>query len=277
MQPKNITADLHFIKPDTTLQPEVIYTGGETAQIYNDAYQFMPAEIMDARALSNNSDETLSIHKQGFELVTFTPKHKEFDDQDATSDFYYKEVEQLIKEKTGANHVFVFDHTVRKAIPGSTRRPAHHIHNDYTHESGVRVAEESIDADSFTAMAGKRMIQINVWKSLNGTVRRSPLALCDASSIDEADLVKTQIHFQDSDGIYPETTGEIFALRQNPFQRWMYFPEITANEAILIKGYDTDLSGVARFTPHTAFEYPHQDESSKPRHSIEARAFAFFD
>ena len=273
MKSKNIIADLHFIKPDTTLQPEVIYTGGENAQIYNDAYQFMPAEILDART----SSETPNIHKQGFELTTFYPKHTDFDNADAVSEFYYKEVEQLIKEKTVANHVFVFDHTVRKAIPGSTRRPAHHIHNDYTHESGVRVAEESIGVDSFAAMTGKRMIQINVWKSLNGTVLRSPLALCDASSIDEADLVKTQIHFQDSNGIYPETTGEIFALRQNPKQRWMYFPEITASEAILIKGYDTDLSGVARFTPHTAFEYPNQDESAKPRHSIEARAFAFFD
>ncbi|MGK0273521.1 MAG: hypothetical protein ACI88H_004202 [Cocleimonas sp.] len=126
--------------------------------------------------------------------------------------------------------------------------------------------------DAFAAMAGKRMIQINVWKSLNGTVRRSPLTFCDASSIYHADLVKTQIIFKN-----PDKIGEIFALRQNPKQRWMYFSEITENEAILIKGYDTDLSGVARFTPHTAFEYPNQDESAKPRHSIEARAFAFYD
>jgi len=272
MQAKNITADLHFIKPETTLQPEVIYTGGETPQIYNDAYQFMSTEIIDAR----ESKEQFSIHKQGFKLTNFTPKHTDFayldNCQVASSELYYKEVEQLIKAQTGANHVFVFDHTIRQAIPGSTRRPAHHIHNDYTNESGLRVAEESIDANNFAAMAGKRMIQINVWKSLNGTVKRSPLALCDASSIDENDFVKTQIIFQNPDGL-----GEIFALRQNPKQRWMYFPEITANEAILIKGYDTDLSGVARFTPHTAFESPNQDESAKPRHSIEARAFAFYD
>ncbi|MGK0273520.1 MAG: hypothetical protein ACI88H_004201 [Cocleimonas sp.] len=136
MTSKNIIADLHFIKPDTTVQPEVIYTGGETPQIYNEAYQFMPASITDARTLSNNANETLSVHKQGFELVTFKPQHTDFDDLDnsceATSNFYYKEVERLIKEKTGVNHVFVFDHTVRKAIPGSNRRPAHHIHNDYT-------------------------------------------------------------------------------------------------------------------------------------------------
>ena len=299
MKSKNIIADLHFIKPDNSIQPEVIYTGGENPQIYNEAYQFMPASIIDARALSNNS---FSIHKHGFELTTFTPQHTDFDNTETTSDLYYKEVAQLIKEKTAANHVYVFDHTVRKAIPGSTRRPAYHIHNDYTHESGLRVAEESIGSDTFAAMAGKRMIQINVWKSLNGTVKRSPLALCDASSVEYADLVKTQIIFKsldslgsdslnpdsldtdsldtdslNPDSLEPDKYGEIFALRQNPKQRWMYFPEITTNEALLIKGYDTDFSGVARFTPHTAFEYPNQDESAEPRHSIEARAFAFFD
>lgn len=277
MQSKNLIADLHFIKPDTTFQPEVIYTGGETSQIYNEAYQFISTSIIDARAYIKNTSESFSIDKRGFELIEFEPKHKYFDNTEAVSEFYYKEIEQLIKDKTGANHAFVFDHTLRKAIPGSNRQPAHHIHNDYTNESGLSVAEESIDPDTFKIMKGKRMIQINVWKSLNGIVRRSPLALCDASSVEYDDLVKTQIHFQDSDNIYPEKMGEIFALRQNPKQRWMYFPEITEKEAILIKGYDTDLSGVARFTPHTAFEYPNQDEKAKPRHSIEARAFAFFD
>ena len=33
--------------------------------------------------------------------------------------------------------------------------------------------------------------------------------------------------------------GEIFVVRQNFDQRWMYFSDITENEAILIKGYNT--------------------------------------
>ena len=134
------------------------------------------------------------------------------------------------------------------------------------------MAEDSIDPEILASMAGKRMIQINVLKSINGTVKRSPLAFLDATTVEYDDLVKTQIHFKN-----PDKVGEIFAVRQNPTQRWMYFPEITESEVVLIKGYDTDLSGVARFTPHTAFEYTDQDENAPARHSIEARTFAFYD
>ena len=77
-----------------------------------------------------------NVDKQGFEIATLHSKHHDFDNTDTTSDVYYKEVEQLIKETTGATHAIVFDHTVRKGIPGSNRRPAHHVHNDYTNETG---------------------------------------------------------------------------------------------------------------------------------------------
>ncbi len=266
--PNNVIAELNFIKPDATIQPVVVYSGGATPQSYNEAYQFMSVPITDIRG----SSETFSVDKQGFDLTKIDTQHQNFDDPEATSAVYYPEVEQLIKETTGAQHAFVFDHTVRKGIPGSNRRPAQHVHNDYTNESGLRVAEESIDPEIFAKMAGKRMIQINVWKSINGTVKRSPLAFLDATTVNYEDLIKTEIQFKN-----PDMIGEIFAVRQNAKQRWVYFSDITENEAILIKGYDTDLSGVARFTPHSAFEYPNQDESAKPRHSIEARAFAFYD
>ena len=265
---KNVTSELNFIRPDTTLEPVVVYSGGAAPQSYNDAYKFIPVSIADARATGEN----YHVDKHGFQKEQLVTKHVDFDDVDATSDVYYKEVEQLVKDATGAAHVFVFDHTVRKGIPGSNRRPAHHVHNDYTNETGVSVAEDSIPPEVMAKMAGKRMIQINVWKSINGTVYRSPLAFLDASSVAYDDLVKTTIEFKN-----PDKIGEIFAVRHKSEQRWLYFPEITDSEAILIKGYDTDLSGVARFTPHTAFEYPDQDESAPARHSIEARTYAFYD
>jgi len=93
MQSKHLIADLHFIKPDASVEPEVIYTGGETPQIYNEAYQFMPVEILNAR----EQTDSLNIHKHGFELTEFIPKHQDFDNADAVSDFYYQDVVQLIK------------------------------------------------------------------------------------------------------------------------------------------------------------------------------------
>ena len=49
-----------------------------------------------------------------------------------------------------------------------------------------------------------------------------------------------------------------------------------ADEAILIKGIDTDDSK-ACFAMHTAFPLSDQSEKTKPRQSIETRTYAFFD
>ena len=51
---------------------------------------------------------------------------------------------------------------------------------------------------------------------------------------------------------------------------------MTKDEVVLIKGYDSLTEGVARFTPHTAFEYPDQDPAVPARKSIETRTFAFY-
>jgi hypothetical protein len=123
----------------------------------------------------------------------------------------------------------------------------------------------------FNEMKSRRMIQINVWRPLVDIVHRSPLAFCDASSLDRQDLIPTKIHFPDTDHI-----GEIFALRKAAGQRWTYFSEMTRDEVVLIKGYDSVSDGLARFTPHTAFEYPNQDPRVPARKSIETRTFAFY-
>lgn len=262
-----VTADLNYIKPNTSLAPEVVYSGGSTPQKYNEAYAFMPAKIEDAR----QSSETFDIHKQGFELVEAPTAHKNFTDNKAVQDLYYNEVSTIVRKTTGAKHVFVFDHTVRLGETNSLRKPAHHVHNDYTEHTAVVRAQEMIGQEMFAKMKGRRMIQINVWRPLLDVVQRSPLCFCDAASINPKDLIPAKIHFPDTDHI-----GEIFALRKAAGQRWLYFSEITQDEVVLIKGYDSITDGVARFTPHTAFEYPNQDPNIGARKSIETRTFAFY-
>ena len=115
------------------------------------------------------------------------------------------------------------------------------------------------------------MIQINVWRPLVDIVHRSPLAFCDATTINKQDFIPTNIHFPDTDHV-----GEIYALRKAAGQRWSYFSKMINDETVLIKGYDSLEDGTARFTPHTAFEYPDQDPNVPPRKSIETRTFAFY-
>ena len=262
-----VDSELNYIKPDAALAPEVFYSGGSLPQKYNSAYAFMPATIEDARISSARFD----IHEHGFQLVAAPTKNKVFDDERVIEDVYYNEVISIVKNTTGAKDVFVFDHTVRLGEAESLRKPAHHVHNDYTERTAYIRAEEKIGKTQFKRLKQRRMIQINVWRPLVDVVMRSPLAFCEASSVNQKDLIRTKIHFRDTGHI-----GEIYALRKSSDQRWFYISEMTNDEVVLIKGYDSLKEGVARFTPHTAFEYPDQEPTIGARHSIETRTFAFY-
>ena len=47
-------------------------------------------------------------------------------------------------------------------------------------------------------------------------------------------------------------------------------------EAVLIKCYDSETDGRARFSLHSAFADPTTPADAPPRESIEVRTFAFF-
>jgi hypothetical protein len=111
--------------------------------------------------------------------------------------------------------------------------------------------------------------EINVWRPIRGPVLRSPLALCDASTLSQENLVASELR-------YPDRTGEIYAVTYNPTQRWYYFPQMTADEAVLIRCFDSARDGAARFSAHGAFDDPSTPPDAPTRESIETRALVFF-
>ena len=50
-----------------------------------------------------------------------------------------------------------------------------------------------------------------------------------------------------------------------------------ADEAVLIKCFDSATDGRARFSLHTGFDDPTTPANAPPRESIETRALLFFD
>ena len=109
---------------------------------------------------------------------------------------------------------------------------------------------------------------VNVWRPIRGPLRDAPLAVCDATSVAFADFVP-------SDLVYRDRTGETYRVRYNPAHRWFYVPEMRADEAVLIKCYDSAEDGTARFTAHSAFEDPTAPADVLPRESIEVRTLVF--
>jgi hypothetical protein len=168
-----------------------------------------------------------------------------------------------------ADRVVIFDHTVRRRVDGAAdvrgagpRQPATRVHVDQTDASGANRVREHLPAEADELLKGRVQV-INLWHPIRGPVRDTPLALCDATSLVASDL------------IYPNRNGETYSVKFNPIHRWFYFPEMTADEGLLLKCYDSATDGRARFAPHTAFVDPTTPKDAPPRESIELRTLVF--
>ncbi len=230
--------------------------------------------IHDARALV----PAPSLDRQGFALIRPDSPSPLYRQDGYLRTRYYLDVERQIRVASGAERVIAFDHNVRS---GDGRRrealglspPVRMAHNDYTADSGPIRAREVLEAQGLpeaeiARLLAGRVAQINLWRPLK-TVQAAPLALADARSIDAEDLVATK-------RVSKTRTGEIYYLAKAPGQLWYSFPDMTPEEALLIKGYDSALDGRARFSPHTSYDDPRSPADAPPRESIEVRTFAFF-
>lgn len=270
----DVRAELTFIVPQDTKPyfESSALTGGEPRVFFETERHTVT--IRDMRPVMN----TLSLDRQGFVLRRHATAVEDLHDDELIDNVYERELDALLRASTGADRVFVFDHTRRSDSPSGAvnrdglRGPASRVHVDYTLDSGPQRAGDALGADEVERVlaAGGRVAQVNVWRPITGPVRRTPLALADASSVEARDLVAT-------DQLFPDRVGEIYQLAYAPRQRWYWAPEIRRDEVILIKGWDSVDDGRARFTPHGAFRLPDQDPGAPPRESIESRTYLVFE
>jgi hypothetical protein len=225
--------------------------------------------IRDARPIVGE----ITLDRHGFELVRHRSAVRDFYDDDEVKRIYYPEAERLLRAATGASRVFVFDHmTRRRAISGDgtgdgRRQPVTRVHVDHTARSGPQRVRDLLADDAEELLQGRVQI-VNVWRPIKGPLVDAPLAVCDAASVEPNDLVP-------SDLIYPHRVGETYSVTYRPSHRWFYFPHMRTDEALLLKCYDSNHDGRARFAPHTAFIDPKTPADAPPRESIELRALVF--
>ena len=226
--------------------------------------------IYDARAAAPDA----SLDREGFALLHHRSAVQDFYDEDEVRRVYYPETEQAIAAATGAKRVFVFDHTVRRRVPGAEdraagtpRQPVPRVHVDQTEKSGPQRVRDLLGDEAEELLKGRVQV-VNLWRPIRGPLRDAPLAIADARTVAAGDLVG-------SDLIYRDRVGETYSVRYNPAHRWYYVPEMQRDEALLLKCYDSATDGRARFAPHTAFDDPTAPYDMLPRESIEMRALVF--
>jgi len=226
--------------------------------------------IRDGRAATTR----FSLEQEGFQLLHHATKVGDFYDQEALRAVYYPEVEQLIKEVSGAERVLVFDHTLRSGDEAARQRrrlrePVQIVHNDYTEWSGPQRVRDLLPADEAAALLRHRVAVIQLWRAIRAPVERAPLAICDAQSMAPSDLIPTERR-------HPDRVGEIYHIAYNASHRWFYFPRMQRDEMLIFKCYDSLDDGRARFTAHASFDDPNTPAAAPPRESIEIRTLAFF-
>lgn len=235
----------------------------------SNVYQDQVVRIRNARTLP----EAPTLDAKGFELRPHHTRVQAFYDADEVRRVYYPEVTELVKAATGATSVIAFDHTVRgetlaERSGTEVQEPVSRVHNDYTAESALRRAEDFVAASDWRRFLRHRIVEVNVWRPIRGPLQGKPLAVIDANSVSPDDVVRCEL-------IYRERRGEIYYLAHRPTHQWYYYPDMRREEALLIKGFDSD-SSRARFAAHAAFTNPEAPPGALPRESIEVRTFAFF-
>lgn len=266
----HVEAELHYLVPTAERPRTFTYEPPAGMPRTNASYEAHRVPIRDARPMASE----ISLDREGFALMQHTSRVGDFYDDDEVRRVYYPEAERFIADVTGASRVFIFDHTQRRRVrgaadraPGTPRQPATRVHVDHTAKSGPQRVRDFLGDEAEALLRGRVQV-INLWRPIRGPLRDAPLAVCDASSVAPGDLVA-------SDLVYANRVGETYSVTYNPAHRWFYVPEMRADEALLLKCYDSETDGRARFAPHTAFDDPTAPDDVAPRESIELRTLVF--
>jgi hypothetical protein len=244
--------------------------GDETEHVGN--FTMQEVTVHDGR----HRKQEASLDIEGFKLVRQATEVEDLYDDTQVESIYHDEVKALLAEITGAARIEIFDDTRRSASlerqrHKGIREPADIVHNDYTARSGVKRLRDYFadDPDEVKKLLQRRFAIINVWRSIAGPIYNHPLVLCDAATTRPEDLVSVERRAE-------ERTGELQMALHHPGNRWYYFPEMQVDEALLLKTFDSETDGRARFTIHSSFEDPDAAADAAPRESIETRCLVFF-
>lgn len=219
-----------------------------------------------------------SVDKHGFSLEDFDTAYSDWENEANMQSQFYPEVVDFLKNKFGAKRVLVFDHTIRtkandqkkltQETNTSQRAPVMLVHCDYTAESGPTRVKQLLPEDADDLLS-RRVAFINVWKPIHNVVKERPLAMCDVTTSPPSDFFKLHLRYRDRN-------GENYVMQHSPDHKWYYFPEITPDQVILLKTYDSEQDGRARFVGHSAFEDPNTAPDAPVRESVEIRTIMFF-
>lgn len=246
----------------------------------------------------------------GFAVYSEPAEEKAFADDAAVRGGYYAEVEALLRRRiAGIRKVVIFDHTIRRRQPDAPRAPVQQVHVDQTAGAAVARVRRHLPRDEAEELVRGRFQIINVWRPIENPASDFPLAVVDWRSTEPGDFLPVDLLYpkradsvmdeEDNDDrgkevrpddskLYStdgyEVRGETFGVARNPKHKFYYQKDMTPDEVLLLKCYDSfgegepfAKRGVAVGTPHTAFVDPATPKDAPGRQSIEVRCLVFYE
>lgn len=239
-----------------------------------------PVQIADAR----KAPRAPSLAFEGFALFGHESALKGCKSPGMLSRVHREETERLIRELTNADRVVLASPAVRRGshrAPGFSRltrdedlynaRPATFAHIDISAATAEALAGRSRPDAARRRL--RRVAHFNVWKVLSPPPQDLPLALCDSRTVSREDLLEADAVMDLPGRRESAYTGLV--VRYNPRHRWLYFPDMSSDEVLVFKTYDSE-PGEPSQVPHAAIQDPSCPSDAPPRVSIEARAIAYW-
>lgn len=266
----SVSAEVRYLNTEWKQRADAPRIGDRTSRRANTTKRAVA--IDDARGLD------LGLDTSGFVLARHESAVRDFRDGAQVRDAYYREVGNIVRDMTGADAVFVFSHTIRTEDTSDFNVAyARFVHCDYSLGRAAERRQSALEkhrADLDPARHWE-FAWFNTWQPIEREVRKNPLAVIDARTLDLGDVLDYYYTgYQGKPG--PETGAmameggapssmPVF----NPDQRFYYFSRMQTDEMMVIKQLDTRPDR-ARGCPHTSFDVE-APADAPGRRSIEVR------
>ena len=229
----------------------------------------------------------------GFQLMGHRSAVENWTDDKEIAAVHYPEAEGLARRLTGCDFAVVSDHVKRNASIARRRReqaPVTLVHSDFAanYETVVRDAYRNVHGRGAAALArsglsaeeiqdAPRLLMLQMWRNLGAARMDLPVAFCDCRTLTPVDSRPFRYTGYVAGGTAFDALA-IVAPGHPSHHRWYTFPELTADEVVAFRTYDTDLvrANQTWFTPHSAFRDPQVEEGNPARSSIELRVLCVF-
>jgi len=278
-QSASVTASLEYVSPDCKVYRRFVCPAREVNTGECSEHQ---VTIRNARLV----DDAPTLDTTGFCMVRHETAITDFHDPEQVQTIYSKESADLLKELTGADLVLDLGTTLRSAgnPRGDIQPPGKEAHVDYNEASAQRLARRMLEENGMGDYRFCRFMAINLWRVISKPPQDWPLALCDGRSVGREDgvgnvMVRVDaipdretmltMHIPDEDQL-----PTAFLFLHNPQHRWYYYPDMTPDELLVFKLYDSEETGAWR-VPHGSFHDTTRPDANM-RESAEIRTVAYF-